>query len=919
MTQTAAPRIAREFLRRPLLIAASLALFLAARTSLAQLQSIQVDAVAGEPFGVGRISMRFVPGAAEDEAVRFFLEEQNGRVLYPCYQAAPIRGAIREILGIRPRQAHGYFLFRGKEPFDLNVYIPQGYKVAVRPRADAVGHRQLLGMWWSQYAPGPRILESAEDYPPVLENYLQCMLSRRLGLAMPDQGEAWFATLLNLPKMDDILGPLAGTETLKIELQRETMLGAMKDGELADLPLPAMPEGPPLLVPDASADVAVEPIAMHVPQECFYVRCGSFGNFIWLRKTLEHTGGDLANLVALRGVNYNLSEKLQRQLVLQESELARLVVADVAWIGADPFLREGAATGFIFEAHNPVASLALGGGIDQQRKAALAAEKDATQQTIDVAGHEVLFISTPDNRVRSFYAVDGNYHLVTTSRYIVERFYEAGAGTRPLGASAEFKNARALLPVARRDTVFFYASDAFFENLAGPRYRIEMMRRLRAVGNLELARMARLAAKAEHARADTLDDLIAGKFLPPGFGDLPGGSRTLLRGDLTVDSARGARGTFLPVPDIEFSSVTPSEARQYQAFIRDYRETTGRVDPIALAVQRYPFVPPPGAPPPPPDAGLRELIVIDVRISPFTHGGSFFQSLGPPSRRQLRRVPSDIVSAEVVYPDQHTFSGLRDLKPPENRYLPLEREPRTVLEYLLPYFTMTPPDYLFGYVGGTSGGAVLDEYITDRFGQPQNGLSRGDGYWYRLESGGYTTYSFHPEILRSVGPQLVMEDAPHPAQMRLHVGDLSRTNVARLLDMMGFIRARQASDGNTALLNAMVQQLHIPREEALPAAESIIDAKLVCPQGGKYVLSQDKAGYPRWQSTAPREFTEGRYRFPPLGWLRGLDVDVAAVDGMLTAHVEVDMQWPAGSDIPPPAPPPPRPMPPEELPPPKPK
>ncbi|MBI1902864.1 MAG: hypothetical protein HYS13_17340, partial [Planctomycetia bacterium] len=847
-----------------------------------------------------------------------FVEEQNGRVLYPCYQAAPVRGALREILGIRPRQANGYFLFRGKEPFDLNVYIPQGYKVAVRPRVDRITHQQLLGMWWSQYTPGPRLLESAEDYPPVLENYLQCMLSRRLGLAMPDQGEAWLATVFNLPKMDDILGPLAGTESLKIELQRETMLGAMKDGELADLPLPAMPEGPPLLVPDASADVAVEPIAMHVPEECFYVRCGSFGNFIWLRKTLEQTGGDLANLLALRGVNYSLSDKLQRQLVLKESELARLVVADVAWIGTDPFLREGGATGVVFEANNLGASLALAGGIKQQRQAALADQKEAVERMIDVAGRQVSFISTPDNRVRSFYAIDGNYHLVTTSRYIVGRFYEAGEGTQALGASAEFLNARSLLPVARGDTVFFYASDAFFENLASPRYRVEMLRRLRAAGNLELARMARLAAKAEHVKADTLDDLIVGGFLPPSFGDLPGGSRTLLRGDLVLDSARGARGTFLPVPDIEFTTVTPSEARQYRSFIRDYRETTGRMDPIALAVQRYPFLPPPGAPPLPPEAGLRELIVIDARISPFTHGGSFFQGLGPPSRRQLRRVPGDVLSAEVVYPDQHAFSGLRDLKPPESRYLPLQRQPRTVLEYVLPYVAMTPPDYLFGYVGGTSGGAVLDEYITDRFGPPQRGLARGDGFWYRLESGGYTTYSFHPEILRSVGPQLVMEDAPRPAQMRLHVGDLAQTNLARLLDMMGFLRARQASDGNTALLNAMAQQLHLPREEALPAAEAIIDARLVCPQGGKYVLAQDKAGYPRWQSTAGREFVEGRYRFPPLGWLRGLDVDVAVVNGTLAAHVEVDMHWPAGSDVPPPPPPAARPKPPEELPPPKP-
>ena len=58
----------------------------------------------------------------------------------------------------------------------------------------------------------------------------------------------------------------------------------------------------------------------------------------------------------------------------------------------------------------------------------MAAHKDAKEETVRIAGHDVSYISSPDGELRSYYAVDGDFHLVATSRRLVERFYEAGAG-----------------------------------------------------------------------------------------------------------------------------------------------------------------------------------------------------------------------------------------------------------------------------------------------------------------------------------------------------------------------------------------------------------------------------------------------------------------------------------------------------------
>ena len=101
-----------------------------------------------------------------------------------------------------------------------------------------------------------------------------------------------------------------------------------------------------------------------------------------------------------------------------------------------------------------------------------------------------------------------------------------GAGS--LGASREFRHARTIMPLARDDTVFVYLSDAFFRNITGPRYRVEMMRRLEAVADVELVRLARLDSTAEGRRDGTIEQLVAGGLLPADFGPRPDGSRAVL-------------------------------------------------------------------------------------------------------------------------------------------------------------------------------------------------------------------------------------------------------------------------------------------------------------------------------------------------------------------------------------------------------
>ena len=103
---------------------------------------------------------------------------------------------------------------------------------------------------------------------------------------------------------------------------------------------------------------------------------------------------------------------------------------------------------------------------------------------MQIAGHDVSYIHTPDGRLRSYYALDGDFHFVANSRVLIERFYQAGAGQRSLAATADFQECRTAMPLTRDDTIFLFAPAAFFQNLASPHYRVELDRRLRSVGEM---------------------------------------------------------------------------------------------------------------------------------------------------------------------------------------------------------------------------------------------------------------------------------------------------------------------------------------------------------------------------------------------------------------------------------------------------
>jgi len=872
----------------PAILSAVLMVAASAASQAASAQ-VRIEAVAGSPFGVGRMEVavpeQLLPEGLGSSGIG--LTEKNGRVLYPATANRGVPEAVKKVFNRSerplgrllgdildlPGRTVIFFLFQGEGPLEVTLQTARADNFVVRPRSDSRAHSRLFRAWWREYTARPGLMEKTVDSPPIVDNYLETMLASRLNLPLPEpeDDDSW---------QDKLLGLAQGSEPIRLRMQRDRFMTRTGLGEKADRPLPEPVTGGELPCP-TPADVDVEPMAMHVPEELLYIRFGSFANFLWIQDTLEKWGGDAQNLIALRGLDYETSRRIEEQLVLKQSALARMVggtiIADVAIVGADLLFQDGGAFGIMFQARN---GMLLSADIVQQRAERTEEGGGVAEQNVDVGGRQVSLLSSPDGAVRSFYAVDGDFHLVTRSRWIVERFFEAGSGKAPLGAAKGFRFARSLMPLDRDDSVFVYLSEPVFQNLVGPGYRVEAVRRMQALADIELVRLAQLAAGAEGQPGGSIEELMSGGFLPADFGPRPDGSRTVIDGDEVYDSLRGRRGTFLPVPDVDVSAVTATETADYDRFRRHFHSQWGRLDPIVIGVGRKSE-----------GQGLQR-VVVDARMTPFSKDNyqRITEKVGPPDNERLAPIEGNAAAFEVILTEQRIFGGLEDVGPPVSL-----GDGQLLSAGLF-------RNFLVGYLG--SNGPLGPLQILN-LGIPSqadaNGFARSVLDGWRLEYGQFTLFSFQHEVLSAVAPQLQYEEAQREGQLWIDVNDPSNARITSHLNNLGYARTRETSRGNLRLLHAVAQQLHVPGEDCLDTAETLLDARLICPLGGEYEYRQAPDGPGHWTSTALDNAAEGGlfttqapegFVSPPLSWLRGLHVDARVDPEALSVHAEVLMQMP---------------------------
>ncbi len=881
------------------------------------------QAIFGEPFGVAKIEFPMSAAVSPDRVEPLEVSNDEGRIFYPVTRdiLAAARSALRRDeppgeqrigggrllrrVGDLVRQAttaddaplvvsrEVWFLFRGNGPLRVRTNVPDQagrteFILTPLPGTVADDHAVALNRWWSAYGAAMLKQIDAGDYPPIVENYLVAMLSGRLNLPLPPKFVV--DASLSDPSIVSTLELIAGTEKIKSAVFRRTAIGIDLADQTADLPIPPAPNWALASPPLPAVAPELEPMASRVPPECFYIRYGSFENYLWFRDLSEEYGGDIGRMIALRGSDDGATRRVEDQLNLKMTQLSRMlggsVIEDQAIVGRDLFLSEGASLGVVFRAKN---AFLLQTSMNSDRTALAKSDPEIKLTKPKIAGREVSFLHTIDNRIRSYMVNDGEYIFVTNSRELAKRFIEVGQSGVSLATTPEFALARQWMPLTRNDTIFAYFSPAMLRGLMAPEYLIEVRRRLHSAANIGLVRLARLAASSEGEQFDAPEDLMAAGYLPRDFTSSADGSGLLAIGDDIVDSLRGRAGTLLPIADVECKQVTAAE-RDWYASIASYHESKWpQIDPVFVGLKRQVVSQSPAI----------ERLEIHGEIAPFVADkyGAIAKQLGPPTNVKIDFAPDDIVAGQAhvasdqlggTIPPHHLFAAIKDSVPPT---------PEQFDGLLQTYQSLRS---LPGYLGAWPQPGLLDRLpLGLGRGQPVGpGMSRLIGGLYRYQGGDFSILSFQSDVLLASLPFLAATQAEDSAQVRLRVGNLDGSQLESWVNDQLYARSAATSRAGGQLLSLLTQQLKVPVDNASDVAGRLIGGKLQDPLGGQYVLAAvaaDRGGRSgstsrSWVSSVAGSARPSQYIAPPLRWFRGGEADLTQLSDRLFINATINIK-----------------------------
>lgn len=855
-------------------------------------------------IGVGQVLIA-AGQVASDATVRVVATEKDQRIFYPAIEIVSIepepqtkedrsgtaqsgerrigdgsvvkrlRKAIERVREYIDPVEHVriHFLFVGDAPLSIELdgevkqtieLVPKLIDDRKLDRANSNRWTTLLDQWWISYVEQAKRQITRSDYPSLVERYLVYSLANRFGFPIPELDEHKRSLLKNPSDPTPTLERIAGSESFRDQLRHQQLTLSVADTSRR-VAIPMSPHWKNHAIPELPTgysleSIPIEPIAKVIPPECFYIRFGSFQNYLWFQKLGDARGGDIAQLAMMRGYNYESTERVERLLNTKMTTISKLfgdaVISDMAIVGYDLYIQDGPTMGVLFEAKN---FGLLKSSFEQERLATLEKIEPEGGKLRDepIDGTTVSFLSAPDQSVRSFMVIAEPYLFVTSSRELARRFIEVQKTRESLAQLPAFRFARLMMPIEHDYDVFAYFSSEFFQNLVSPKYQIELKRRMRAIAALENAELASIVAKNEKAHGlngirsdkqttatippdwmpgDQIEYLIAQGYLPRWFQQRVDGSETIRFQDGWYDSVRGARGSFLPIADVPLVDCTPEEAADYRETIEFYTKDWQQTDPLMFGLRRYEH----------PEIPKAERVAIEAYIAPLGSDKYGWTSLllAPPVDQQIQLPSDDVVSLQLhlrgndtgnrFTPNHTLFAGLKDIE------LPFPEETKGL------FATLGLLKSLPIYLGAWPKPALLDRLPLGLGGglPDVTGYSRTlIGLW-RWQMGGFSIISFHREILDACASIVRVIPADDVAQGRLRVGNISDSKVAGWFNTLGFRQAAQATRGNLFLLDSIAQQLGLAPQEAKVVAQRLLDAKLQCTLGGEYQL-QDGL----WQST----------------------------------------------------------------------
>jgi hypothetical protein len=440
--------------------------------------------------------------------------------------------------------------------------------------------------------------------------------------------------------MDTTTGAMSIQEALQMD--RPLLLRAAREKAIVPIARLQGPKSAPHPWEDLSRALGkaapAEPLAALVPAEFYYLRAGDLDVLFQLSDQLDAWATPVVSALDRQAAEHDLATRYETELGLARTALARAlgkdVVAQVALVGSDPYLREGSDVSVIFQVkQRALFDVGLAGTL-----AARAREHGSVAATTtSYQGVDVRVATSPDGAVRQHRATVGDVEIVSNSLGAVKRILEAIKGKRPrLADEKDFAYLLARDASVRADALGFMG-DRFVGEVVGPRQKVLESRRQIALAELTTPGFAALLHGwvTGHSPA-SVGELVASKLLTKD--ELKHGSGA----PIAWKPGEGARSVFgtpaaltplldLPDPDL----VTESERDAYERFSRTY-ESYWRtyIDPAAIRIAVDPS-----------PAGT--TLTADLRIVPLIDGTDYREILETAGQARVE-VPALAQGARAV-------------------------------------------------------------------------------------------------------------------------------------------------------------------------------------------------------------------------------------------------------------------------------
>lgn len=836
----------------------------------------------------------FYPGFAfnaPDQKVKEILTE---RPTLPPFVQGIVRNAMDNA---RPR-CRVFFLFLGNQPLRVDIGTNPPIAFNLVPMSDSNSYYTVLNQWFSHFMPedSSRPTRLSAPAPSMIKSYLRSMLVYRLGLnpeALGQKESPWndaspfnFVTATpelrakmpyisyfedeslnavsidngaskdnnppvnnNAPGANDaanaVKSALSILDNPEVQPNNEPQSPNDSTAGLDESQKPRLnPIAPSLFLPspdrenlDLDADVEVEQISLRVPKDCLYIRFGSFKNFIWFQNLSQNVEGNLLNLLAAQSVDANMVEKIQTTLSSRLTEMSKAlgqtVIKDVALIGSDLFFDDGSSIGLLFHSSN---NFLLSAGINNERAAAVKKNPSAKEKTVTIAGKKVKYLSTPDGKIQSYYVVDGMFHLITSSKTLVEQFLKTSKNKEDsLGTQPYFRYARTQMPLSNKYTVFAYTSEDFLYRLVSPQYWTEISRRRRSAAEIEMTILAQQAAANEGVDCATIEDLVKYGYLPKSAIIRPDGSRLQFdENGVVYDTLRGYSGCFHPAADVNVEGLSDYELARYEAMRQSFQENVVQLSPLMVGFTVK-------------STGEdRSQLHIDARVAPFAraHFEKVKGYFGPLDSVRFAPIPGDCIQAQAILNNARLLIGVRNDIPYQGRTGRIVRDVLTGIfgNDLGLYFGTTNEHGFIGLLGTFN---IIPGRPTAQYSihsKPDIDMRYRDQH-IRL-------FSFQPEIPPQVEPYLRYETAESPQHVWISVNNPMGAPVGNRINNMFYALSARTSLRNLITLQTMVQQLGVPSEQAMNLFETCANSKMVSPIGGQYVYQTLSPTHGYWTDTA---------------------------------------------------------------------